>query len=173
MASLFSDKLASPSGTPCPVSLTVPHFLLSSASFPLASADSASSRALAPTSEHLLLLRSDLALQQSRCALRGTFGHRSSKKSKQPKSSVAGPPASRKGLDSLIDNARRFILLTCWKRSEVSHHPQLRACVCPRRFLTPRGPLRASLWSFAIVRRRWTDDGSHPTALRWLYRDPL
>src|SRR5260370_6656493 len=38
--------MASPSGTSCPVSLTVPHFLLSSASFPLAPADSVSSRGL-------------------------------------------------------------------------------------------------------------------------------
>ena len=71
MISLFSDKRASPSGTPCPVRLTVPYFLLSSASFPLAPADSASSRGLATLSEQLLLLRSDLALHQSRCALRG------------------------------------------------------------------------------------------------------
>src|SRR5258708_1921443 len=102
-----------------------------------------------------------------------TFGHKSRKKSKQPKSSAARLPARMKGLDSLIDNARRFILLMCWKRSEVSHLPNVRACVCPKRFLTLRGPLQANLWPFAIVRRRETDDTSQTAALRWLYRDSL
>ena len=62
--------------------------------------------------------------------------------------------ASRKRLDSLIDNVRRSILRLCLKRSRAWLRPPERASSSQKQSLTRRKCIPGSPWPFAIVKRR-------------------